>query len=162
MQKLYLQPTPLAQWYALVNDAQCGLEVRLEENIESYLVYMLMRFIDKPDISGSIVAMEFLESLQQPGRYRSSSLQEVGDKCLILSGFYPDQVKKRNLKESYYIDLGQNAYYALAGLSELTVAGLYNDLSESFVVLKDVMQAMCQDHAIKTKTSYGKFLRKLQ
>ena len=46
MSELYLQPTPVAQWHALVNEAQLGCDVELGEELESYLVFMLMRFSD--------------------------------------------------------------------------------------------------------------------
>lgn len=145
MSELYLQPTPLAQWHALVNEAQVWCSVELGEELESYLVFMLMRFSDRAELGNSVVAIEFLESIHKVGSRRTESLQEVGDKCLLLSGFFPEQVERRRLQESYYIDLGQNAYYALAGVSHMTMAELYQNLSEGFVAIKNVMQAMRMD-----------------
>jgi len=142
MSELYLQPTPVAQWHALVNEAQLGCDVELGQELESYLVFMLMRFSDRAGLGNGAVAVEFLESIHKVGTERNECLQEVGDKCLLLSGFFPKQLERRRLQESYYIDLGQNAYYTLASTSRMTIADLYQNLCEHFVVIKDVMQAM--------------------
>lgn len=145
MRELMLQPTSLAQWYALVNEAEAGCALDLGEELESYLVFLLMRFTERPEISTSFFALEFLESLHKLGSARNVSLQEVGDKCLLYSGFFPEQIQKRRLKESYYIDLGQNAYYALASISKQRLAELYQNLCESFLQMRDVLQAMRPD-----------------
>lgn len=145
MRELVLQPTSLAHWYALVNEAELDSALELGEELESYLVFLLMRFTERPELSNNILALEFLESLQKIGEERRVRLQEVGDRCLIYSGFFPEQLKKRRLQESYYIDLGQNAYYALASVSGLKLAELYQDLCEGFTMMRDVLLAMRQE-----------------
>ncbi len=145
MRDLLLQPTSLAQWYALVNEAEVDCALDLGEDLESYLVFLLMRFTEKPELSKTIVALEFLESLKKFGEDRRTSLQEIGDKCLIYSGFFPEQIKRRRLKESYYIDLGQNAYYLLAAMSRLRLANLYQNLCEGFLMMRDVLLAIRHD-----------------
>ena len=44
MNKLILHPTDISQWHALVNEAQAATRLILNENTESYLVFLLMRF----------------------------------------------------------------------------------------------------------------------
>lgn len=162
MKNIYIQPTPMAQWYALVNEAQFGCQLDLDEDLESYLVFMLMRFSGKTELSQSVVAIEFLESLHKTGSMRTNCLQEVGDKCLLISGFFPEQIRKRRLKESYYIDLGQNAYYALANHSKLMAADLFKSLSHEFLILRDVLKAMRQENShIENKFNF-RIKRKLQ
>lgn len=145
MRDLMIQPTSLAHWYALVNEAELDCSLELGEELESYLVFLLMRFSEKPEIARSILALEFLEGLQTIGNVREVRLQEVGDKCLLYSGFFPEQIKHRRLKESYYIDLGQNAYYALASINRLHLAALYQHLCDGFLKMRDVLHTMRYD-----------------
>ena len=142
MSQLILQPTTLAQWYTLVNDAEVTCSLQLDQELESYLVYLLMRFSDKPQMAKSILALEFLECINLSGSYQSNVLREVGDKCLLFAGLFPERAARRRVKESYFIDLGQNAYYLLATLSEAQIAQLYNSICSGFITMRNVLQAM--------------------
>lgn len=147
-EQLLLQPTSTAQWHALVNEAQLASTMYLGEELESYLVFLLMRFIERPEVAVSIVAMDFLKSVHEHGQIRSQRLQEVGDKCLLFSGLFPGLAKRRKVDDHYFVDVGQNAYYALAGLSHQQVANLFQMLSEHFTALRDVLQAMRQEEGL--------------
>ena len=48
MAQLILEPTPQAQWQALVQEAPSVCDRHLDESLESSLVFMLMRFADQP------------------------------------------------------------------------------------------------------------------
>ena len=50
MKSLVLQPTDTAQWHALVAEAQHACQHTLTETLESYLVFMLMRFTGRHDL----------------------------------------------------------------------------------------------------------------
>ena len=53
MKSLILHPTDIAQWYALVNEAQVASQLNLTENTESYLVFLLQRFSQTPSRNSS-------------------------------------------------------------------------------------------------------------
>ena len=142
MKPLILQPTSLAQWHALVNEAEANCALELGEEVESYLVFLLMRFAGKPDVAASIMALEFLEGMHANGQVRSERLRDVGDKCLLFAGLFPGVAERRRLQDSYFIDLGQNAYYLLSVLSPHQLAALYQHLSEKFLPMREVLKAM--------------------
>jgi hypothetical protein len=141
MATLVLQPTDTAQWHALVAEAQQACQLHLEEPLESYLVFMLMRFTGRPDLAARAMALEFLEaqpeSTQQPDK-----LRDVGDKCLLFSGFFPQLAEKRMVRVSYFVRLGRSAYHQLAELVDRETDRLYGQLAEAFVPVMDVLQAM--------------------
>ncbi len=89
MNSLVIYPTDTAQWYALVNEAEVALNDLLGEEVESYLVFLLMRFSAKPEIARSVLAIDFLESEQAAKSQRYQRLRDVGDKSLLLSGLFP-------------------------------------------------------------------------
>ena len=45
MAQLILEPTPQAQWQALVHEAQTACHHQLDETLESYLVFLSYNFV---------------------------------------------------------------------------------------------------------------------
>lgn len=142
MDRLILHPTVLAQWHALVKDAEASADIHLTEKIESYLVFLLVRFMQSPEITRTVVADEFLAGVNQLGSQRLQSLRDIGDKCLLLSGLFPGRARKRQVRISYFVKLGQNAYFMLSSQRHKEMAHLFFELSEQFVYLMDILHTM--------------------
>lgn len=136
---LILGPTSMAQWQSLILEAEQACSVNLSEETESYLVFLLMRFIEKPDIASSILGLEFLEGAQDLSRAREEKLRDVGDKCLLYSGLFPGRAERRRVSISYFVNLGQAAYHTLSDHSS-RLAALYYALCEKFVAMMEVLQ----------------------
>lgn len=141
MTSLVLQPTDTAQWHALVAEAQQASRHSLSEPLESYLVFMLMRFVGRPDVVARAMALEFLDA-QSEGSDQPHRLRDVGDKCLLFCGFFPQLAERRLVRVSYFVRLGRSAYNQLALLVERDTDSLYNRLAEAFVPVMDVLQTM--------------------
>lgn len=142
MTQLSIQPTPLAQWYSLVNEAQSYCQLELGEDLESYLVFLLMRFTTDTGMAEGTLALDFLESLHTEGRRGDAQLKNVGERCLLYAGLFPERARRKNLHSNYFVNLGQSAYYALSLQSEQESAQLYHLISSQFVSLRDVLKAI--------------------
>jgi hypothetical protein len=142
MRGLLLEPTATAQWQALVNEAEALAHRPLDENLESYLVFTLMRFTQQSALASSILSLEFLNALQQNGQLRQDQLRDVGDKCLLFSGLFPHLAQRRLVKISFFVDLGRSAYQQVQNVSHNSMAQLYGQLAADFVPLMDVLHAM--------------------
>ena len=142
MSDLVLEPTVTAQWHSLVSEAEARCAKRLDETLESYLVFLLMRFTGRPTLATTVMAREFLEGLTAPGRQGHDRLRDVGDQCLLYSGLFPHRAERRLVRVSYYVDLGRAAYSQLAEDRVPGGAALYSHLAHSFVALMEVLQAM--------------------
>ncbi|NIP72539.1 MAG: hypothetical protein GWO16_05665 [Gammaproteobacteria bacterium] len=142
MSTIVLQPTETAHWRDLVHEAARACERPLQEELESYLVFLLMRFAARPEMAGTILALEYLEGLLRGGRGGSRQLREVGDQCLLYSGLFPLRARRRTVQVRYYVDMGRSAYHRLAESAERGWGHMYHQLCESFVALMDVLQAM--------------------
>lgn len=142
MSNLVLQPTNLANWHALVSEAEMKNSLLLGEELESYLVYMLMRFTEHPEISHSVMALDFMHAIHHHGKIKQTELQAVGDKCLLFSGFFPGLALRRRVRPSYFADLGQNAYFILSAILNNREAKLYESLSHSFLLLQKTLASM--------------------
>ncbi len=142
MHKLVIEPTPTAQWQALVSEAEVAAHCQLDETLESYLVFTLMRFVNNAELVASLLGMEFLHSVQTPGTLCQERLRDVGDKCLLFSGLFPQQAQRRLVTVGYFVRLGRSAYSQLKMQCTESVAGMYGQLADDFVSMMDVLQAM--------------------
>jgi hypothetical protein len=140
-----IQPgTSTAQWHSLVTEAEAEVGIRLDEEVESYLVFLLMRFTSRPEIADSILALDYLHSLQGTKQVQKENMREVGDKCLLFAGLFPKRAEKRLVKISYYVDLGRSAYHHVAGHSMTALSALFAHLAQEFVAVMDTLQAIQQ------------------
>ena len=142
MSELILEPTAQSQWQSLVIEAQRACNRHLDETLESYLVFLLMRFADKPQCTARIMAEDYLRSQALQGEQRVSSLRDVGDHCLIFSGLFPQLAEHRLVRISYFVNIGQSSYRQLSDVMERSWAAVYQRLSEAFIVLMDILHAM--------------------
>ena len=142
MPSLILQPTVTAQWQTLVKEAEDNSRLMLGEDLESYLVFLLVRFTIKPEIAKSVLSLEFLQSTQALGQQQQEKLQEVGDKCLLISGLFPGRALRRRVRISYFVQLGRSAYATLADICKEKQGELYKSVGEGFVPLMDVLHAV--------------------
>ena len=142
MSTLVLEPTVTAQWHSLVSEAEVRSARRLDETLESYLVFLLMRFSARPSLASSVMARDFLEGVTTPGRLGQDRLRDVGDQCLLFSGLFPRRAERRLVRISYYVDLGRAAYGQLAEDKSPGSSALFAQLAHGFVALMEVLQAM--------------------
>lgn len=139
---LLLQPTTTAQWQSLVRDAESSSNLRLNKELESYLVFLLGYYNHRPDIASSVFAKEFLTGMAEKCARKRECLREVGDKCLLFAGFFPEQAEKKHVKINYFVELGQSAYIQVASLSKAASATLYNALSYDFISLMEILHTI--------------------
>lgn len=141
MRQLILHPTDISQWHALVNEAQASTQIILPEDMESYLVFLLMRFAHTPELMESVLALDFLDAMQTVGSRQVERLRDVGDKSLLLSGLFPGIAARRHVQLTYFTAMGQAAYSSVSELESLEVAPLYQELSDQFEELQVVLRA---------------------
>lgn len=146
MKQLILHPTDISQWHALVNEAQAATRLVLNEHTESYLVFLLMRFSQGPKLIESVIALDFLESMHKPRMRQKELLRDVGDKSLLFCGLFPGIAERRHVSLSYFSDMGQAAYLTVSELQDNDSANLYVQLSQQFINLQQILQAMRGDN----------------
>ena len=140
-QTLVLQPTSMAQWHALIEEARVSSAITLSEDLESYLILLLMRFCSDPEIANSVFALDFLQNQSLLNRENRQVMRDVGDKCLLFSGLFPETAERKRVHISYYVKLGQSAYSSLSA-SDSELSQLYDKLCHHFVGLMDVLLTM--------------------
>ena len=129
-------------WQDLVKQAADYSGVQLDEELESYLVFLLMRHLKDADLATRTMALKYLTGMQSQGDHRLEQMRDVADQCLLTSGLFPERAQRRQVTVSYYVKLGRSAYLNLSELTQNAIASMYMHLAESFISLMDTLQAM--------------------
>ncbi|MCD6038866.1 MAG: hypothetical protein K0S27_266 [Gammaproteobacteria bacterium] len=137
---ILVNSTAVALWYEIIHEAEKSCAITLNKEIESYLVFLMMRYLTQPEVVKHIMAHEFLAGMQSSAAQRQLALQGVGDKCLLFAGLFPNLAEKRLVKISYFVQLGQSAYNVLARSRH----DIYALLGKQFVTLMDILQSVRQ------------------
>jgi len=138
---LLVNDNPHALWHETIKEAEKRCSVHLDQHLETYLVSLLTRYTDKPDMVKRLFATALLEALEKAEAERDVLLQRVGDECLIFSGFFPRAAGRRNVNITYFVDIGRSAYSNMSA----TTSTLFDHLAIQFVPLMDVLQSIKSD-----------------
>ena len=144
VKQFILDSTELSQWHTLVLEAEQDYGCQLDEAMQSYLVFTLMRFSKNQQLNSHALAIDYLSSHHLPNSLRSEQLRDIGDQCLLVSGLYPQSAEKRQVGVGYYIDLGRSSYHHISTVTQQGIAELYQQLAESFILLMDLLQTIRQ------------------
>lgn len=128
----------------LVREGEQRSGQNLDETLESYLVFTLIEHLRDPAIDAQPMALALLDGLDRVGTAREQHLRVVGDRCLLIAGFYPELARKRMVTPRYYAALGRHAYDELAAAVRASLAELYQALSGAFDALVRVL-AECRE-----------------
>lgn len=132
----------LALWTDLVHEAEQGAAMRLDEELESYLVFLLMGHTRDVQLHRSVIALDFLLARTQSGTLHQQELRDVGDRCLLLAGLYPEQAARRLVNIQYFLELGSRAYDELSNALRAGFAELYDRLAQAFAHLVRVLMEL--------------------
>lgn len=147
--KLLLEPTATAQWSLLLKQAKQQSQCSLHEDVESYLIFTLMRFTRNQNLASTALGPEFLYCNNLMGQARETRLRDVGDQCLLLSGLFPQRADKRLVTTGYYVELGMSAYQYLSDQLKKSFADLYRMLSQNFIQMMDVLLSIRDTNALQ-------------
>ena len=123
-------------WQEAVKTAESACLVTLDDRVESYLVSLLNRYVNRPDIVKQVFAKAYLEALERQAMERSLSLQQVGDQCLLFAGLFPKQAQRKHVKINYFVDVGRAAY------NSISKNEFFSSLAMQFVLLMDILQSI--------------------
>lgn len=142
MDGLIITDSNVSIWSSLVNEAAAASALTLNEEMESYLVFLLMRYSANTDFIGRPVSIDYMRGLLERHSTKFECMRDVGDRCLMYGGYFSDCAVHRMVNKSYYVDIGVSAYSAIAGQSSLETCMMYGRLSNAFVLLKNVLETV--------------------
>lgn len=150
---LVTRETTIALWQDVIQYAEGRCDVSLTEELEVYLISLLSRYMDRPDIPQQVFATAFLKSIGMQEHQRVLSLQHVGDQCLLMAGLFPQVAKRKQVKVSYFVDLGRSAYATISHSAN----DLYWSLAYQFVAMMDVLQSIKKESDLLPLDAYNQW-----
>ena len=133
---------PTELWHDLVLEGEQKRNLELGEELESYLVFALMRHLGDDTLASRIMALDWLQASEAPAQSGAEALREVGDRCLLVAGLFPKLAERRRVDGDYFVRLGRGAYAGAAQRTRRADASLLANLVEAFHSLVDVLRAL--------------------
>jgi hypothetical protein len=144
MSQLQVMINPSEFFRNQVTSAASTLNIRLDANVEYYLVTLLTDFVTAPqpapdqiDPFDTPLALMLQKAMDATPDRRFRIFKRMGDTSLYVTGFFQDYFNRKLFSMSYYIDMGKTAYSSAAGLmadqkGDLQFAETYQLLAKKF------------------------------
>lgn len=136
------QGTQSELWQALVREGAQARGIALDEHEESYLGFVLIRHLRDAQFAAHTLALDWLVAQEERAQARADALRDVGDRCLLVAGLYPQLADRRRVTPDYFVDLGSGAYAGVADVARAGYAQLFAQLAHAFARLVAVLRAM--------------------
>jgi hypothetical protein len=135
-----------------LSTAMSRTSVRVTENAQAYVVYLLTDFTRSEKVyagvdHGEKPALAILLSRAEAAEHDEALriFKHLGDTALYLLGFFKEAAQAQVVAPSYYISMGESAYSSVAKLSRehtSNTAALYAELSDRFSDLVALLHAI--------------------
>jgi len=109
-----------------------------------YVVNLLTGFLQRRADDDAPLAIRLAEALESGGAQQRTSLREIGDLSLFVSGFFSDSLRRKLVDVDYYVAIGGCAYNALSRADTDTLSPVFGELSEKFVGFVDVLSEVSE------------------
>ncbi len=138
------RPSALSEWHHIIQLAQQHAGYELDEGLEHYLMLTLDSFTTKTELGSSIIAIDFMQYQNVESSFDLHCLRNTGDQCLILSGLFAENIKKRNSSTNYIIKIGRNCYEIIANLTRYKIFDreLFAKLRDNIIAIIKTLQQM--------------------
>ena len=129
----------------LVEGALAHQRIAAGELTSFYVVNLLTGFLQRPaEEDETPLAFRLAEALDAAGMRQRSSLKQIGDISLFVSGFFADSLSRKLVDVDYYVSIGGTAYTALSRYETDTFSPVFAELAENFVRFVDVLSEVSE------------------
>ena len=144
----------------LVEGAIAHQGLAAQELTAFYVVHLLASFLQRPpeDVAGedAPLALRLAHALERGGLQQRTTLKQIGDRSLFVSGFFSDSLNRKLVDVDYYASVGGYAYQALSRFESDTFSPVFAELGDKFVDFVDVLSEVSERAAC---SSNGDLLR---
>jgi hypothetical protein len=147
----------------LVEGALARQGVNAGELTAFYVVHLLTGFLQRPENDSEPLALKLASALESGGLRRRTTLKEIGDVSLFISGFFSDSLRRKLVDVDYYVAIGGYAYTALSRHETDTFSPVFAELAQKFPVFVDVLAEVSERTACSSNSDllrlYEKWLK---
>jgi len=128
----------------LVDGALANQHLNAGELTAYYVVNLLAGFLQRPADGEQPLGMRLARALDSGGLQQRTSLREIGDISLFVSGFFADSLRRKLVDVDYYVAIGGCAYNALSRFDSDTLSPVFGELADKFVGFVDVLSEVSE------------------
>jgi hypothetical protein len=129
----------------LVEGALAHQRIAAGELTSFYVVNLLTGFLQRPaEDDQTPLAFRLAEALDAAGIRQRTSLKQIGDLSLFVSGFFADSLNRKLVDVDYYVSIGGTAYTALSRYETDTFSPVFAELADNFVRFVDVLSEVSE------------------
>ena len=146
-EQVFKRESPLEYFKELVDGALARQGVAAQELTAFYVVQLLASFMQRPadpEDDDAPLAFRLAQALESGGTRQRTSLRQIGDLSLFVSGFFSDSLNRKLVDVDYYASIGGYAYNALSRTEGDTFASVFAELSEKFITFADVLSEVSE------------------
>jgi hypothetical protein len=146
----------------LVDAAIARQNIPAGELTTFYVVHLLATFLERP-VDDTPLALRFARAFQTAGAEQRTSLRQIGDVSLFVSGYFSDSLRRKPVDVDYYVNIGGSAYGALSRQADEALSPVFAELADKFVAFVDVLSEVSERSSCGSNTDllrlYERWLR---
>jgi len=124
----------------LVDDAFTRQRFAAGELTAFYVVQLLAGFLQRPLAEADEpLALQLARAFESGGAKQRTSLRQIGDVSLFISGFFSDSLRRKPVDVDYYASIGGVAYGLLSRRETDALSPVFAELADNFVRFADVL-----------------------
>jgi hypothetical protein len=132
----------------LVDGALAHQRLAANELTAFYVVHLLASFVERPATADedetAPLAVRLGQALEAGGMRQRTTLKNIADYSLFVSGFFSDSLNRKLIDVDYYVSIGGYAYTALSRFETDTFSPVFAELAEKFVGFVDVLSEVSE------------------
>jgi hypothetical protein len=141
----FRRESALEYFKELVDEALVHQRIAAQELTTFYVVQLLAGFLQRPaNESDEPLAFQLARALESGGVQQRTSLKQIGDVSLFISGFFSDSLRRKLVDVDYYVNIGGVAYGTLSRRETDTLSPVFAELAENFVSFVDVLSEVSE------------------
>ena len=145
---VFRSETPVEFFKELVDGALAHQRLEANELTAFYVVQLLASYVKRPvrgdEAKSAPLALRLAEALESGGMRQRTSLKQIGDLSLFISGFFSDSLNRKLVDVDYYVSIGCCAYSALSRVETDTFSPVFAELGHKFVGFVDVLSEVSE------------------
>jgi len=149
----------------LVDEALAHQRIAAQELTAFYVVQLLAGYLQQREGEDSAepLALKLARALEAGGFEQRTTLRQIGDTSLFVSGFFSESLRRKLVDVDYYVSIGGYAYNALSRQETDALSPVFAELANKFVCFVDVLSEVSERSACSSNSDllrlYEKWLK---
>jgi hypothetical protein len=130
----------------LVEEALAHQRIAAQELTAFYVVQLLAGYLQqkKEEDAAEPLALKLSRALDGGGLQQRTTLRQIGDTSLFISGFFSDSLRHKLVDVDYYVSIGGYAYNALSRQETDALSPVFAELADKFGGFVDVLSEVSE------------------